>query len=65
VVEVATADGGSPLIEGFAVAAFSSTSGEFCWVTASIWASVLLTWSMPRACSALVSRCRIRYPPSS
>ncbi len=37
----------------FAVAAFSSTSAEFCWVTSSIWLRALLTCSMPVACSVL------------
>ncbi len=36
-----------------AVAAFSSTSAEFCCVTSSIWVRALLTCSMPSACSAL------------
>ena len=36
-----------------AVAAFSSTSAEFCCVTSSICVSALLTCSMPVACSAL------------
>ena len=46
-----------------AVAAFSSTSAEFCWVTSSICDSALLTCSRPVACSALARRCRRRSRP--
>ena len=40
----------------FAVAAFSSTSAEFCCVTSSICVSDVFTCSRPLACSALAAR---------